>query len=365
MSVTGTRGIGLDADAGVLTINGNVVGIGTDETGIQLGYGVAMNILGGKLTAISNAYRMAGLGLTHSTVTIAPGASLETIGYYGIRSSFAGSVIRLGGTLIATGKDEGALSDMSGGVEFTHPDATMTLTNGPFSSGSFPIRKNFADADKYMFVVTGGLSLVDNSACNLPANTTGTLSLGRVSNPDPTPASDPVPIYTYSTLIDQPTGITVKGRMTQVTRLSVKDQILHTGTCDACDEIRARQAEGRILVYADIALSGGYSGEQEVSLPVDPQYNGQIVTILHCNNGVLEQVVVTVQNGMATGKFKKLSPYAVMIGERVGVPDQILVNPPKTGDNNTPLGFLLVLMALAISAKAVRFALKNSQGTVR
>ena len=41
---------------------------------------------------------------------------------------------------------------------------------------------------------------------------------------------------------------------------------------------------------------------------------------------------------------------------RLVLPDQILVAPPKTGDNGTPFGFLLVLMALAMSIKAMRVA---------
>ena len=254
-------------------------------------------------------------------------------------------------------------------LDFQVNETTYALTvnngtgGGDFAAGTqVPITANAAPSGQVFdrWTTSGGGTFANaNSASTtftMPAAAvTVTATYKSSSNPNPNPA----PTYTYRTLIDQPTGITVKGRMTQATRLAVKDQILHTGTCDACDEIRSRQAEGRILIYADIALSGGYSGDQEVSLPVDPQYNGRTVTILHCNYGVLEQVVVTVQNGMATGKFSKLSPYAVMIGERIGVPDQILVAPPKTGDNNTPFGFLLVLMALAISAKAVRVALKK------
>ena len=200
--------------------------------------------------------------------------------------------------------------------------------------------------------VDGEFRVEDGEA--IGKNFTSNFNINVFSDGDPNPNPNPTPpsggsMTSVRTLSDATTGVTVKGRMSAGAKLTVKDQILHAAGCDACDEIRSRQAQGQIVFCADISLSGSYTGELEVSFPVGDQYNGKTVTILHCNNGEMEYVVCTVRDGIATGKFKKLSPYAVMIGERVGVPDQILVTPPKTGDAQDNVAFVLVAAMVVIA----------------
>ena len=133
------------------------------------------------------------------------------------------------------------------------------------------------------------------------------------------------PTYYERTLMDPPTGVAVSGQMTGSATLTVRNQGLHAaGTCAACDEIRARQAAGELIILYDISVNGDYTGSLEVSIPVDAKYNGQTVTILHCRNGVLESINVTVANGMAKGMFTSLSPFAVVQargGAISGLPD--------------------------------------------
>lgn len=161
--------------------------------------------------------------------------------------------------------------------------------------------------------------------------------------------ADPVTVTATHTLTD-PTGVTVTGKMTASSRLIVRERVLHAeGACPACDEIRARMAAGELIVLYDISISGWYTGELEVSIPVGEQYNGQTVTILHCKNDVTESVTCVVQNGVAKGTFKKLSPFAVVRGAGVGVPEHVVVNPPKTGGRPiAPFGALLMACAVGM-----------------
>ncbi|MDL2235129.1 carbohydrate-binding domain-containing protein [Christensenellaceae bacterium OttesenSCG-928-L17] len=175
-------------------------------------------------------------------------------------------------------------------------------------------------------------------------------SYGRGYNPTTDTGPDDPVRFSPRTRTDAATGVTVSGEMTSGARLTVRERVLHAeGVCPACDEIRVRQAAGALIVLYDIAVTGGYTGELEVSIPVGEQYNGQTVTILHCVNKKLESVTCTVQNGMATGNFEKLSPFAVVQGTSISAPTTPVVNPPKTGDANSHgmVGVALILCALA------------------
>ncbi|MCE5236843.1 MAG: hypothetical protein LLF87_12435, partial [Eubacteriales bacterium] len=57
--------------------------------------------------------------------------------------------------------------------------------------------------------------------------------------------------------------------------------------------------------------------------PVDAAYNGQIVTILHCVNGILQTYTTTVADGKAVFTVTGLSPFAVFAGaaKTIGVPN--------------------------------------------
>ena len=123
------------------------------------------------------------------------------------------------------------------------------------------------------------------------------------------------PNYSLHTLGDPDTGVKVSGYFTNDAVLVVKDRLLHAkNTCDVCDDIRARQDKGELIVLYDISLSSGsYAGDLDVQIPVDAKYNGQTVLLLHCKDKVLESRTVTVENGVAKGTFSSLSPFAALV----------------------------------------------------
>ena len=144
-------------------------------------------------------------------------------------------------------------------------------------------------------------------------------------NPKPSKQNPRGPLYSYRTLLDQPTGVSITGYFTVDASICVTVAILHeTGRCSACDEIRARQEAGEVVILQDISIVGGYQGDIEVSIPVGVQYNGQRVQILHCADGTLEIRTAVVESGNAIGRFSSLSPFAVTRANRTivsGLPD--------------------------------------------
>ena len=143
----------------------------------------------------------------------------------------------------------------------------------------------------------------------MPGNaTTITANFKRIATPDPTPS------YTWQTLTHQATGVKVSGLFTSGAALEVKEMLLHAqGDCAVCDDIRARQDRGELIVLFDIALaSGAYQGDLKVEIPVGGVYDGQTAIMLHCKNKVLESRTVTVSGGVAADTFSSLSPFAVV-----------------------------------------------------
>lgn len=116
------------------------------------------------------------------------------------------------------------------------------------------------------------------------------------------------------TLTDSDAGVTVKGDFTSGAAISVKEAVLHEeGACKVCDEIRARQKAGELIVLYDISLTSGInSGEMEIAIPVDEKYNGQTVILLHCMDKEEERLEVKVENGLVKFTTKSLSPFAVL-----------------------------------------------------
>ncbi len=157
-----------------------------------------------------------------------------------------------------------------------------------------------------------------------------------------------------TTLTDSATGVTVSGDgIHSMARLTVSPLKLHpAGTCAACDAIRKTQKDGRFILGYDISMTPPATGELTIAIPVGSQYDGQNVTILHCINGRLETIAVTVANGAATFTVAELSPFAVVRG--LYVPGEI-TSPPQTGDAAAPWGFVLIgLAACCMRALAVR-----------
>ena len=122
------------------------------------------------------------------------------------------------------------------------------------------------------------------------------------------------PVYTYRTLTDPATGVSVSGYFSADAALLVGDGGLHpAGECGVCEGIRARQAAGELLALYDIGLSAGkYTGTLEVAIPVGAAFDGKTLLVLHCRNKVLESRSLTVENGAVKGTFNSLSPFGVV-----------------------------------------------------
>lgn len=173
-----------------------------------------------------------------------------------------------------------------------------------------------------------------------------------------------------STLSNPDSGVAVAGHFMPGTTLHVsKNSLTHAeSSCAACDEIRALQKGNELLALYELTLQGTYEGPFEVSIPVGSQYNGQTLMVLHCADGVCEELSFTVRDGSAVGTVSSLSPFAVL------KPDDSLTNTPHPGTNSgasasgasgkIPLtgdghsGLLVVLLATSFSALLCFFVLR-------
>ena len=123
--------------------------------------------------------------------------------------------------------------------------------------------------------------------------------------------------YEFGTLVDLATGVSVSGWFSFEAALQVEERFLHDeNTCDACDKIRSKQANGEFFDPYHISLPEGDShrGDVQVEIMIGAQYAGKTATIYHCDEGTLEAVDVIVdQGGWVRGTFSSLSLFAVGI----------------------------------------------------
>lgn len=158
--------------------------------------------------------------------------------------------------------------------------------------------------------------------------------------------------YSNRTLIDYATGVRVSGiSLHNSATLSVTQNSLHSaGLCGACDTIRNYMSNGQVLSIYNISMTRSHLGTVNVSLPVSSGYNGNRLTIAHCNGGILESVDVYASNGLVTGSFSSLSPFAVLSGQYINTGDNTSnsngIGPPKTDDpiSYKALGELVILL---------------------
>lgn len=186
-------------------------------------------------------------------------------------------------------------------------------------------------------------------------------SIERNSSGDPATGAT----YSYRTLMDPDTGVKVSGSFTDDAVLAVKKNSLHEkGSCKVCDDIRARQDKGELIVLYDIGLSSGsYTGDLDVEIPVEDKYNGQTVFLIHCKEKVQENRTIKVENGMAKGTFSSLSPFAVAAQSSgtIAINDSTI---PQTGDAANQLPRLLIMLA-ALAGCASLLLWRNRRCTKR
>ena len=150
--------------------------------------------------------------------------------------------------------------------------------------------------------------------------------------------------YPFRTLTDSVTDITVSGNIHRNAMLTVNDITLRND--GACDEIRQRMNDENdmLLLSMDLSLSRGFVAPLTITLPVGAQYNGLVITILHCNGGMLETYTAMVEDGKATFTVTDLSPFAAFL-YAPGIPLSI----PKTGDGGSAPWLLACVLAAGMA----------------
>ena len=233
--------------------------------------------------------------------------------------------------------------DIGGSASFTAADIAEDIDNDPLDITAIVSGPNpaIASAD-----LTGGTVTVTGVAGG-STSLTVTVSDGT----DTVNISVPVVVNAEDTyeehsdrqgnddshiLADSTTGITVSGNGIRAnTALIIKELSLDDpNESAACDAIRQYMADhdSPLICVLEISLSRSFTGALTITVPVDPQYNGQTVTILHYKNGVLEAFTARVVNGTATFTATSLSPFAVL-----ATPGDALDDIPKTGDDRFSL----------------------------
>lgn len=107
-------------------------------------------------------------------------------------------------------------------------------------------------------------------------------------NQVPSPSSK----FSYRTIIDSKSDISVYGLFTQSAKLVVTPL----------------KETGSIAAY-DISVDAEYSGMVEVSIPVDAKYNGKDIYIVHKMKDKTENIKATVENGYVKFKVSSFSPF--------------------------------------------------------
>lgn len=255
---------------------------------------------------------------------------------------------------------------------------SITLTSGTWSSGntvySIPY-SSLSHSTSYNVSISGFQDAAGNS---MTADAAHTFTTG----------APPPPAYSYRTITDIPTGITVSGYLSPDAALTVNNINLHpAGTCSACDAIRSRMKDQNYLMTLskDIALSHSFTGTLNLTVPMGTQYNGKTVTMLCCKAGLLETLTSMVANGSASFTVTSLSMFALFADAPTPAPTPtatvanapttapapmatvaavptatpVLSHNPKTGDDGPGFILWLLLGSAALGLAAIILFIKT------
>lgn len=255
---------------------------------------------------------------------------IVTLNYYTVEFSATPVEPATGGEIAATYHNE---EIESGAVVLGGETLTLTASGSGAESERYNYQWSGIGASSAEDTEGAVLSIrMLTTTIDVDCEITG-LEEGTVPTPESSSSSSSSSGCQMQTLVDPKTGVTATGCMMNGTRLVVRAHGLHTESegCPACAEIQQRIDAGEVIAQFDISLVGGYRGDIIVDIPVNNEYNGQRVTILHCNQKSLETVPTTVENSMASGAFRWLSPFAVV--QTLDLQKEV-PTPPKTGDAN-------------------------------
>lgn len=188
-------------------------------------------------------------------------------------------------------------------------------------------------------------------------------------------------------------GVAVSGNLSQGATVTASEASLDTVGSNAGAQFVTALAGGEktLLGITEVKINGTFSGKLSVTLPVDPQYNGQTVTVLHYTSaGKLETYTAVVVNGAVTVEVSSLSPFAVLIDSKLVnedgpdldeptpdddlpgededdldieedediVDDDIVEDVPGTGDSAVNAAWTVLVSTLVLGA-AVAFVMKK------
>ncbi|MDK2812827.1 MAG: fibronectin-binding autotransporter adhesin [Clostridiales bacterium] len=147
-----------------------------------------------------------------------------------------------------------------------------------------------------------------------------------VATPTPLPTATPAPLQSPTpqpeaeqlTLTDTDTGITVSGNMQNDAKLLVRQ--LDLGQSEAEQQLASKIKEDAkfFLFGKEISIQGEYTGPLVLTVPVDQQYEGKTVTVLHAAKQGLETLTAVVQGGAVQITVNSLSPFGFFIlGQQV------------------------------------------------
>ncbi|MDO5545044.1 MAG: hypothetical protein Q4F81_04355 [Eubacteriales bacterium] len=109
------------------------------------------------------------------------------------------------------------------------------------------------------------------------------------------------------------TGIRVSGYISGSAELLVTNGCEHEN-CIVCKYLEKLPAS-IVLSRYHIALTGGYYGLLYVQIPVDQAFEGQIVTIVYCDDGKLVTIQVEVKDGYASFFVDRLHTFVILDGQ--------------------------------------------------
>ncbi len=153
----------------------------------------------------------------------------------------------------------------------------------------------------------------------------------------------------FRTLTDKPTGISISGKLSEDAQLTVRN--LELGDSAACKAIQQKMKDDNyvFILGKNITVTGNYIGALIISVPINTNYNGKAITILHSKqDGTLETEEVIVRNGKAVFETTNPSRFAIFL-------KQDSKDIPKTGDNFYLWKWMLLCVISAASITLLIF----------